>query len=92
MLTKYRKSQIFGGFRWNNNHFLLGRVIKKLNDSKLYAKTATHIKLHIGAHETGLKWIYFVQSLFILGFDDNIYNEGNISKMPNFDVFFSFGM
>ena len=22
----------------------------------------------------------------------NIYNEGNISKMPDFDVFFSFGM
>ena len=26
------------------------------------------------------------------GFNDNIYHEGNISKMPDFDSFFSFGM
>ena len=27
-------------------------------------------------------------SSFPLGFNDNIYHEGNISKMPDFDVFF----
>ena len=28
-----------------------------------------------------------MQSPFPLGFNDNIYHEGNISKMPDFDVF-----
>ena len=35
-----------------------------------------------------LKWIKFLQSHFPLGFNDNIYHEGNISKMPDFDGFF----
>ena len=29
----------------------------------------------------------FLHSPFPLGFNDNIYHEGNISKMPDFDVF-----
>ena len=28
-----------------------------------------------------------MQSPFPVGFNDNIYHEGNISKMPDFDVF-----
>ena len=39
--------------------------------------------------ETELKWIKLLQSASPLGFDDNIYQEGYISKMPDFDVFFS---
>ena len=37
--------------------------------------------------ETELKWIQLLQSASPLGFNDNIYQEGNISKMPDFDVF-----
>ena len=37
--------------------------------------------------ETELKWIKLLQSVSPLGFNDNIYYEGNISKMPDFDVF-----
>ena len=37
--------------------------------------------------ETELKWIKVLQSASPLGFNDNIYQEGNISKMPDFDVF-----
>ena len=37
--------------------------------------------------ETELKWIKLLQSASPLGFNDNIYQEGNISKMPAFDVF-----
>ena len=39
--------------------------------------------------ETELKWVKSLQSYSPLGFNDNIYNdcEGNISKMPDFDVF-----
>ena len=40
-------------------------------------------------HELELKWIKPLQTTFPLGFNDNIYHEGNISKMPDFDVFFS---
>ena len=28
-----------------------------------------------------------IKTHFPLGFNDNIYHEGNISKMPDFDVF-----
>ena len=38
--------------------------------------------------ETELKWIKLLQFASPLGFNDNIYQEGNISKMPDFDVFF----
>ena len=34
-----------------------------------------------------LKWIKLFQTPFPLGFNDNIYQEGNISKIPDFDVF-----
>ena len=37
--------------------------------------------------ETELKWIRLLQSASPRGFNDNIYQEGNISKMPDFDVF-----
>ena len=37
--------------------------------------------------ETELKWIKLLQRPFPLGFNDNIYHEGTISKMPDFDVF-----
>ena len=37
--------------------------------------------------ETELKWIILLQSASPLGFNDKIYQEGNISKMPVFDVF-----
>ena len=34
-----------------------------------------------------LNGLNFYKPLFPLGFNDNIYHEGNISKMPDFDVF-----
>ena len=37
--------------------------------------------------ESDLKWIKLLQSASPLGFNDNIYQEGNIFKMPDFDVF-----
>ena len=41
---------------------------------------------NIKRSETELKWIKLLQTPFPLGFDDNIYHEGNISKMADFDV------
>ena len=37
--------------------------------------------------ETELKWIKLLQSASPLGFNDNTYQEENISKMPDFAVF-----
>ena len=36
---------------------------------------------------TAKKWIKLLQSASHLGFNDDIYQEGNISNMPDFDVF-----
>ena len=38
-------------------------------------------------HELEHKWIKRLQTPFPLGFNDNIYHEGNISKMPDCDAF-----
>ena len=35
---------------------------------------------------------YFLQPPFPLGFNDDIYHKGNVSRMPIFDVFSSFEM
>ena len=41
----------------------------------------------IKRHETEVKWIKSLQIPFPSGFNDNIYHEGNISKMSDFDIF-----
>ena len=38
-------------------------------------------------HELELKWIKLLQTPHPLGFNDNINNEGYISRLPDFDVF-----
>ena len=52
--------------------------------------------MSINEEEFSVKWVNWiidwnnensVQSESILGFNDNIYHEGNPSKMPDFDVF-----
>ena len=52
--------------------------------------SSTRFKI-IKRHETELKWIRFLQTHFPLGFNDNIYHEGSISKMADFDVVFLLG-
>ena len=55
----------------------------------IYDTNSSTRSKNIKRHETELKWIKCLQSHFPLGFNDNIYHEGNISKMPDFDVVFS---
>ena len=50
------------------------------------ANSTSRFKI-INRHETELKWIKLLQTPYLLGFNDNIYHEGNLSKMPDFDVF-----
>ena len=50
------------------------------------ANSTSRFKI-IKRHKTELKWIKLLQTPYPLGFNDNIYLEGNLSKMPDFDVF-----
>ena len=63
-------------------NILVQRVEKITYDSN----STSRFKI-IQRHETELKWIKLLQTPYPLGFNDNIYHEGNLSKMPDFDVF-----
>ena len=60
-----------------------GSTCKKI----LHKSTSTERFKNILRHELELKWIKRLQISYPLGFNDNIYHEGNISKMPDFDAF-----
>ena len=53
----------------------------------LYTSNSTERFKNILRHDLKLKWIKRLQTSFPLGFNDNIYHEGNISKMPDFEFF-----
>ena len=57
---------------------VLVQPVEKLTYDK---NSSSRFKI-IKRHETELKWIKLLQTPFPLGFNDNIYHEGNISKMP----------
>ena len=52
-----------------------------------YGDNSTKRYRNILRHELELKWIKLLQTPHPLGFNDNIYHEGNISRLPEFDVF-----
>ena len=62
---------------------VLVQPIKKI----IHKSNSTERLKNILRHELELKWIKRLQTPFPLGFNDNIYHEGNISKMPDFDAF-----
>ena len=62
---------------------VLVQPVEKLTYDK---NSSSRFKI-IKRHETELKWIKLLQTPFPIGFNDNIYHESNISKMPDFDVF-----
>ena len=59
------------------------QAVEKLTYNK---NSSSRFKI-IKRHKTEIKWIKLLQTPFPLGFDDNIYHESNISKIPDFDVF-----
>ena len=90
---KMKKPKKFDTFLYrhfkNNGHSPSKIEIQPVEKIIYDPNSSTRLK-NIKRHETKLKWIKFLQSPFPLGFNDNIYHEGNISKMPDFDVFFLF--
>ena len=53
----------------------------------IYGDNSTKRYRNILRHELELKWIKLLQTPHPLGFNDNIYHEGNISRLPDFDIF-----
>ena len=88
--VKMKEPKKFGTFLYrhfkSNGHSPNKTVIHSFEKIIYDPYSSTRLK-NIKRHETELKWITFLQSLFPLGFIDNIYHEGNISKMPDFVVF-----
>ena len=56
-------------------------------EEMIFDSNSTERYKNIFRHETELKWIKLLQTSFPLGFNDNIYHQGNISKMPDFCLF-----
>ena len=86
---KMKKPKKFDTFLYrhfkNNGHSPSKIVIQRFEKITYDPNSSTRLK-NIKRHETELKWIKFLQSHFPLGFNDNIYHDGNISKMPDFDI------
>ena len=77
---------------FSNDHSPRKIVIQPVEKIIYDPNSSTRLK-NIKRHETELKWMIFLQSPFPLGLNDYIYHEGNISKMPDFNVcFICFGM
>ena len=72
----------------------LSKIIIQPVEKIIYDPNLSSRLKKIKSHETELKWINFLQSHFPLGFNDNIIIPCRcyISKMPDFDGFFSFEM
>ena len=70
------------GHSWSSSKVLVQPVEKIIHKSN-----STERFKNILRHELELKWINRLKTPFPLGFNDNIYHEGNISKMPDFDAF-----
>ena len=68
--------------QWKKIHYDVNSTAR----FKIIKRHETELKW-IKRHETELKWIKSLQTPFPLGFNDNIYHEDNISKMPDFDIF-----
>ena len=73
------------GHSWSSSKFLVQPVEKIIHKSN-----STERLKNILRHELKLKWMKRLQTPFPLRFNDKIYHEGNISKMPEFNFFFFF--
>ena len=86
---KMKKPKKFDTFLYphfkSNGHSPRKIVIQTVEKIIYDPNSSTRLK-NIKRHETELKLIKLLQSPFPLGFNDNTYHEGNISKMPDFDV------
>ena len=88
-MKKPKKFDTFLYRHFKSNGHSPSKIVIQAVKKIIYDPNSSSRLKNIKRHETELKWNNFLQSHFPLGFNDNIYHEGNISKMPDFEVFFS---
>ena len=83
---KMKKPKKFDKFlhrHFKNNGHSPSKIVIQPVEKIIYDPNSSSRLKNIKRHETKLKWIKSLQSPFPLGFNDNIYHEGNM-------VFFCF--
>ena len=91
-MKKPKKIDTFLYRHFKNNGHSPSKIVIQPIKKIIYDQNSSARLKNIKRHETELKWIKCLQSPFPLGFNDNIYHEGNFLKCQKFDVFFCFGM
>ena len=94
-LLKIKKAKtidtfLYQHFRSTGHSCSSSKVLVQPVDKSIHRSNSTERLKNILRHELELKWIKRLQTPFPLGSNDNIYHEGNISKMPDFRCFFPF--
>ena len=85
-MKKPKKFDMFLYLQFKNNCHSPNKILIQPDGKMINNPNSSSGLKNIKRHETKLKWIKYLQSPFSF-LNDNIYHEGNISKMPNFDVF-----
>ena len=86
-MKKPKKFDTFLYRHFKNNGHSPSKIVTQPVEKIIYDQNSSTRLKNVKRHETELKWIKFLQSPFPFGLNNNIYHEGNISKMPDFDVF-----
>ena len=86
-VVKKRFGEHFRRMNKPKNDYFLYRHFKRKNHTPANILVQPVEKITNKRHETELKWITLLQTPYPLGFNGNIYYEGNMSKLPYFDVF-----
>ena len=86
-IIKAKKIDTFLNQHFKRTGHSPSNVLVQQVETLSYDKNSSVRFITIKRFKTELKWIKLLKSASPLGFNDNIYHEGNISKMPDFDVF-----
>ena len=86
-MKKPKKIDTFLYRHFKSNGYSPNKIVIQPVEKIIYDPNSSTRLKNTKRHNTELKWIKFLQSPFLLGLNDNIYHEGNISKMPASDFF-----
>ena len=77
-MKKPKKFDKFLHRHFKNNGHSPSKIVIQLVEKIIYDPNSSSRLKNIKRHKTKLKWIKSLQSPFPLGFNDNIYHEGNM--------------
>ena len=75
------------GISWSTYHSTSSISIQPVEKITYHDNSSKRYR-NILRHGLDLKWIKLLQTPHPLSFNDNIYHDGNISRLPDFDVCF----